>query len=255
MLSVIGALALHPNWMTGRDRTVNRLSAGSGWLPRLGCPWVRGVTQKIPSQTSEIGLPEIGVFVGDVGPSPRSPIWCSPSPSPGQDREPRLAESGSRAEAGRVGIASRGRPSRDREPRLAESGSRASHGPGQRARARAQVRTANRAQPGGSGSRAEPSRRPRRATQHTQTETPISDNPKSDYPRCGNPKSEEGGAEGVTPRRGRLGGGPGTSRRPRRTSSGSLAWRSHGPRRGTAGTRTRSRRPASPRRSARIPLA
>jgi hypothetical protein len=249
MLSVIGALALHPNWMTGRDRTVNRLSAGSGWLPRLGCPWVRGVTQKIPSQTSEIGLPEIGVFVGDVGPSPRSPIWCSPSPSPGQDREPRLAESGSRAEAGRVGIASRGWPSRDRERATGRVSERE---PAHRSGPRTEP---SRAGQDREPSRAEPSRRPRRATQHTQTETPISDNPKSDYPRCGNPKSEEGGAEGVTPRRGRLGGGPGTSRRPRRTSSGSLAWRSHGPRRGTAGTRTRSRRPASPRRSARIPLA
>ncbi len=54
----------------------------------------------------------------------------------------------------------------------------------------------------------------------------------------------------VTPRSGRPGTWPGSARPRRRTSAGSPAWRSRGPRRGTACTRSRSRPRPARRRSA-----
>jgi hypothetical protein len=56
----------------------------------------------------------------------------------------------------------------------------------------------------------------------------------------------------LTPRSGRPGTWPGSARRRRRTSAGSAAWRSRAPRRGTAGTRARSRPASARRRSAPI---
>ena len=56
---------------------------------------------------------------------------------------------------------------------------------------------------------------------------------------------------GITPPHGRPGSGPGSARPRRRTSAGSLAWRSHGLRLRTACSRSRCRLPRAPPRSAR----